>query len=71
MTTISGTVWISPDGWRGSKLHDDLEIAAPKVLSAPWKTTRIFRRYPDRHHEIIEGECDRICAACHRHYGVE
>ena len=37
--------------------RDDLEITAPKVLAAPWKTTRIFRRYPDRHYEIIEGEC--------------
>jgi hypothetical protein len=40
-----------------SELHDDLEITAPKVLSTPWKTTRIFRRCPDRHYEIIEGEC--------------
>ena len=40
-------------------LHDDLEITAPKVLTAPWKTTRIFRRYPDRHYEIIEGECEQ------------
>ena len=40
-------------------LHDDLEIMAPKVLTAPWKTTRIFRRYPDRHYEIIEGECEQ------------
>jgi hypothetical protein len=38
-------------------LHDDLEITAPKVLTATWKTTRIFRRYPDRHYEITEGEC--------------
>lgn len=38
-------------------LHDDLEITAPNVLSAVWKTTRIFRRYPERHYEIIEGEC--------------
>jgi len=42
-----------------NELHDDLEITAPKVLSAPWKTTRIFRRYPDRHYEIIEGECEQ------------
>ncbi|WP_407157984.1 hypothetical protein [Bradyrhizobium sp. STM 3557] len=40
-----------------SELHDDLEITAPKVLSSTWKTTRIFRRYPDRHYEITEGEC--------------
>jgi hypothetical protein len=38
-------------------LYDELEITAPKVLDATWKTTRIFRRYPDRHYEIIEGEC--------------
>ncbi|WMT72671.1 hypothetical protein [Bradyrhizobium sp. Ash2021] len=38
-------------------LYDDLEITAPKVLSATWKTTRIFRRYPERHYEITEGEC--------------
>jgi hypothetical protein len=38
-------------------LYDDLEITAPHVLSAPWKTTRIFRRYPERHYEVTEGEC--------------
>jgi hypothetical protein len=38
-------------------LADDLEITAPKVLSGPWQTTRLFRRYPSRHFEIIEGEC--------------
>ncbi len=38
-------------------LYDELEINAPKVLSATWKTTRIFRRYPERHYEITEGEC--------------
>jgi hypothetical protein len=38
-------------------LNDDLEITAPKVLSTTWKTTRVFRRYPERHYEITEGEC--------------
>lgn len=38
-------------------LNDELEITAPKVLTDTWKTTRIFRRYPDRHYEIVEGEC--------------
>jgi hypothetical protein len=38
-------------------LNDDLEITAPKVLTATWKTTRVFRRYPERHYEITEGEC--------------
>ncbi len=40
-------------------LHDDLEITAPKVLASTWKTTRIFRRYPERHYEITEGECEQ------------
>jgi hypothetical protein len=39
--------------------HDDLERTAPKVLDATWKTTRIFRRYPERHYEITEGECEQ------------
>jgi hypothetical protein len=38
-------------------LYDDLEITAAKVLTASWKTTRIFRRYPERHYEVTEGEC--------------
>ena len=38
-------------------LYDDLEITAPRVLSESWKTTRIFRRYPERHYEVTEGEC--------------
>ena len=42
-----------------NELHDEMEITAPKVLTAPWKTTRIFHRYPDRHYEIIEGECEQ------------
>jgi hypothetical protein len=40
-------------------LHDDLEITAPKVLTSTWKTTRIFHRYPERHYEITEGECEQ------------
>jgi hypothetical protein len=40
-------------------LHDDMEITAPKVLTTTWKTTRIFRRYPERHYEIVEGECQQ------------
>jgi hypothetical protein len=38
-------------------LNDDVEITAPKVLTTTWKTTRIFRRYPERHYEVTEGEC--------------
>jgi hypothetical protein len=40
-------------------MADDMEITAPKVLTATWKTTRLFRRYPDRHFEIVEGECEQ------------
>ncbi|QPF90718.1 hypothetical protein [Bradyrhizobium commune] len=40
-------------------MHDDLEITAPNVLTATWKTTRIFRRYPNRHYEVTEGECEQ------------
>jgi hypothetical protein len=40
-------------------MHDDLEITAPNVLTDTWKTTRIFRRYPDRHYEVTEGECEQ------------
>jgi hypothetical protein len=38
-------------------LQDDLEITAPKVLAETWKTTRLYRRYPERKFEITEGEC--------------
>jgi hypothetical protein len=40
-------------------MADDMEITAPKVLTSTWKTTRLFRRYPDRHFEIVEGECEQ------------
>jgi hypothetical protein len=38
-------------------LFDELEVTAPNVLTTTWKTTRVFRRYPERHFEITEGEC--------------
>ncbi len=38
-------------------LADDLTITAPKVLTAPWKTTRLFRRLRDPRYDIVEGEC--------------
>jgi hypothetical protein len=38
-------------------LHDDLEIIAPKVLTKPWKTTRIFFRQRARKFDIVEGVC--------------
>jgi hypothetical protein len=38
-------------------LHDDLEIIAPRVLTAAWKTTRIYFRQRARKYDIVEGEC--------------
>jgi len=38
-------------------LHDDLEITDPKVLAAPWRTTRIYYRHRGRKNEIVEGVC--------------
>ena len=40
-------------------MADDMQITAPKVLIGTWKTTRLFRRYPGRHYEIVEGECQQ------------
>jgi len=38
-------------------MHDDLEITAPHVLAAPWRTTRIYYRQRGRKNEIVEGAC--------------
>jgi len=38
-------------------LHDDLEIIAPKILTTPWKTTRIHFRQRARKFDIVEGVC--------------
>jgi hypothetical protein len=38
-------------------LHDDLEITAPRLLTAPWKTTRIYYRRRAKKYDIVEGEC--------------
>jgi hypothetical protein len=38
-------------------LHDDLEITAPHVLTATWKTTRIYFRQRARKFDIVEGVC--------------
>jgi hypothetical protein len=35
-------------------LHDDLTITAPKILTKPWTTTRIYSRQA---YDILEGEC--------------
>jgi len=39
------------------RLKDDMEIIAPKVLSKPWKTTRIFIRQRPQKFDIVEGVC--------------
>jgi hypothetical protein len=39
------------------RLYDDLEIVAPRVLSRPWKTTRIYFRQRSRKYDVIEGVC--------------
>jgi hypothetical protein len=38
-------------------LADELTITAPKVLSGPWKTTRLFKRFRGPGTDIIEGQC--------------
>ncbi len=38
-------------------LHDELTITAPKILSKPWKTTRVFTRDRRRVTEIKEAVC--------------
>jgi hypothetical protein len=38
-------------------MHVELEITAPKVLSRPWKTTRIFLRRRGPIYDIVEGQC--------------
>ena len=38
-------------------LHDDIEVIAPKVLTQPWKSTRIFFRQRARKYDIVEGVC--------------
>jgi hypothetical protein len=38
-------------------LHVDLEITAPKVLTKPWKTTRIYFRQRAQKYDIVEGVC--------------
>jgi hypothetical protein len=38
-------------------LQDDLEIVAPHVLTAPWKTSRIYFRQRARKYDIVEGVC--------------
>ena len=39
------------------ELHDDIEVIAPKVLTKPWKTTRIYFRQRARKYDIVEGVC--------------
>jgi hypothetical protein len=38
-------------------MHVEMEITARKVLSRPWKTTRIFLRRRGPVYELVEGQC--------------
>lgn len=38
-------------------MHVEMEITANKVLSRPWKTTRIFLRRRGQIYDIVEGQC--------------
>jgi hypothetical protein len=38
-------------------LRDDMEIVAPKVLTTPWKYSRIFTRQRDRSFDVVEASC--------------
>ncbi len=38
-------------------MHDEIEVIAPKILTAPWKTTRVFFRQRARKYDIVEGVC--------------
>ena len=38
-------------------LRDDLEIIAPHLLKAPWKTQRLYFRQRARKYDIVEGVC--------------
>jgi hypothetical protein len=40
-------------------LHVELEIFAPKILTKPWKTTRIYFRQRARKFDIVEGVCQQ------------
>jgi hypothetical protein len=39
------------------ELHDEIEVIAPKVLTKPWKTTRVYFRQRARKFDIVEGVC--------------
>jgi hypothetical protein len=38
-------------------LRDDLEVVAPRVMTRPWKTSRLYFRQRARNYDIVEGEC--------------
>jgi hypothetical protein len=52
MTVVERIRLTGPD-----TLQDDLEITAPKVLTRPWNTSRIYYRHRERNFEIREGVC--------------
>src|ERR1041385_2653624 len=40
-----------------NQLDDDMEIVAPRVMTAPWKTTRKYARQRGEKFDIVEGVC--------------
>lgn len=38
-------------------LADEIEITAPQILTAPWKTTRLYFRQRARKYDLVEGVC--------------
>jgi hypothetical protein len=40
-----------------NQLDDDMEIIAPRVMTAPWKTTRKYARDRGPKSDIVEGVC--------------
>ncbi|MEO7727808.1 MAG: hypothetical protein ABIS45_11190 [Burkholderiales bacterium] len=42
---------------RVNAADDELTITAPKILTKPWKTTRVYFRQRLRRVDILEGTC--------------
>jgi hypothetical protein len=40
-----------------STLRDDMVVAAPKVLTAPWQASRTFIRHRERTYDFVESSC--------------
>jgi hypothetical protein len=38
-------------------IKDEIEVTAPKVLTAPWKASRTFTRHRERKYDLVESSC--------------